>query len=94
MHTLQVEYPVLDFDTWKAAFDSDPGNRAEAGVRRYHVYRLVDDPEYVVVTLDFDTADEARAFHGTLCRIFRSVEGKMIRNPRTRLACLVEHGEY
>lgn len=94
MHTLQVEYPVLDFDTWKAAFDSDPGNRLESGVLRYHIYRLVDDPEYVVVTLDFDTVEAARAFHETLGRILRRVDGKMIRSPRTRLAHLVERREY
>lgn len=94
MHTLQVEYPVLDFDTWKAAFDSDPGNRAQAGVRQYRVYRLVDDPAYVVVSLDFDTVAEAAAFHEILRRVFRSVDGKMIRDPRSRLALLVERGEY
>lgn len=94
MHTLQVEYPVLDFDTWKAAFDSDPGNRAQSGVRQYRVYRLVDDPEYVVVTLDFDTVAEAAAFHDTIHRVCRSLDGTMLRNPRLRLAHLVERGEY
>ena len=62
MPILQIEHPVRDFDDWKAAFDSDPVGRKQGGVRRYRVLRPVDDPKYIVVDLEFDTAGEAEAF--------------------------------
>lgn len=36
--------------------------RREAGVRAQRVQRPVDDPMYVVIDLDFDTTDDAKAF--------------------------------
>jgi ribosomal protein L35AE/L33A len=58
---LRIEHPVPDYGAWKQAFDSDPVGREEAGVRRYRVSRAVDDPNYVMVDLEFDTTSEAEA---------------------------------
>jgi hypothetical protein len=44
---------------WKAAFDSDPVGREKSGVRRYRVLRPVDDPNYVMIELEFDSSPEA-----------------------------------
>lgn len=63
MATLHIEHPISDFPVWCAAFKRFSRARAEAGVRAARVFRPVDDPHYVVVALDFDTADEAHAFH-------------------------------
>jgi len=59
--TLRIEHPVHAFEPWKAAFDADPLDRAASGVRRYAVRRGIDDPTSVVVDLDFDSPEEARA---------------------------------
>src|SRR5579863_10086471 len=34
---LRIEHPVVDFDRWREAFDSDPEGRESSGVRRYRV---------------------------------------------------------
>jgi hypothetical protein len=68
MPVLQIEHAVRDFDAWKAAFDSDPIGRESGGVRRYRILRPVDDPNYVVVDLEFDTSGEAEAFRASLRR--------------------------
>jgi hypothetical protein len=62
MYTLMIEHPVGDFETWKAAFERDPIGRKQSGVRRYRVFRPIDDPKYVIIDLDFDGAAEAEAF--------------------------------
>ena len=62
MPTLHIEHPIVDFEMWKTAFGRFAGARAGAGVLRHRVSRPVDDPRYVVVDLDFATADGARHF--------------------------------
>jgi hypothetical protein len=62
MPTLHIEHAISDFETWKTAFARFAPARAGAGVLRHRVSRPVDDPCYVVVDLDFTTADEARRF--------------------------------
>jgi hypothetical protein len=62
MPTLHIEHPITDFDTWSAAFNGVADVRRQAGVRAQRVQRPVDDPNYVVVDLDFDTTEEAEAF--------------------------------
>ncbi len=48
MIILQIEHPVPNFDGWKKAFDSDPINRKQSGVRRYKISRQADNPNYVI----------------------------------------------
>jgi hypothetical protein len=62
MFILHIEHPITDFETWAAAFNRFSDARHEAGVRSHRVLRPVDDPYYVVVELEFDTADTARSF--------------------------------
>jgi hypothetical protein len=60
--TLKIEHPVVDFATWKTAFERDPIGRERAGVLAYRVSRPLDDPKYVFLDLDFDSVEHARAF--------------------------------
>jgi hypothetical protein len=62
MATLHIEHPVTDFDTWKAAFDRFATQREKAGVRGHRILRPVDDGQYVVVDLDFQTPAAAEQF--------------------------------
>ena len=55
MGTLRVELQVRDYDLWRGAFARDAGGRQRSGVRRYRIFRPVDDPNYVMVDLDFDS---------------------------------------
>jgi hypothetical protein len=62
MTTLRIEHAIHDYDVWKSAFDSFADARFRAGVRAFAIRRPVDDQNYLLLDLEFDTADEARAF--------------------------------
>ena len=94
MHILRIEHPVPDFDAWKQAFDSDPVGRKKLGVRRYRVLRPTDDPKYVMVDLEFDTAREAETLLAALRVVWGQVEGRIMQKPRARIVEAVETREY
>jgi hypothetical protein len=95
MAILQIEHAVRDYDAWKQAFDSDPVGREQGGVRRYRISRLTDDPNYVVVDLEFDSAGEAEAFRAALRELWTRVGGDLgLRDPRARIVEPVESKEY
>lgn len=66
MATLHIEHPISDLQTWLGAFAKFEDARREAGVRAQQVRQPVDDDNYIYVTLDFDSVEEATAFKGFL----------------------------
>ncbi len=97
MPILQLEHQVTDFDMWKQAFDRDPLNRKESGVRRHHIARPVDDPSYIVLDLEFGSVAEAEAFLTALHeKVWRSREASpaLGGTPQTRILESVESEEY
>jgi hypothetical protein len=62
MATLRIEHEIHDFQTWQAAFDSLAEVRAKAGVRRFAIRQPVDDRTYLMLDLEFDTAEQAEGF--------------------------------
>jgi ribosomal protein L35AE/L33A len=94
MPILQIEHPVPDFEGWKKAFDSDPAGRQQGGVRRYKISRRIDNPNFVIIDLEFDTLSEAETFLSSLRNLWRSVEGKVMNNPQSRIIEVVESYEY
>jgi hypothetical protein len=62
MITLQIEHEVRDFATWKEAFDSDPLDRSASGVRSFRIARPLDQEDYVMLEMDFDTQEAAVDF--------------------------------
>ncbi|HVF38390.1 MAG TPA: hypothetical protein VM939_00720 [Gemmatimonadaceae bacterium] len=82
MTTLRIQHAVPDFDSWKRAFDSDPMDRRGSGVRRYHVYRSVADPDFVMIDLDLDTLAEAEKLLERLHQLWAGPGGKVMRNPQ------------
>ena len=96
MPILQIEHPVRDFDAWKAAFDGDPARREVGGVRRYRVFRPVDDPNYIAVDLEFDSRREAEAFRLGLEALWRSPQAApaLGGTPRARIVEVVETKVY
>jgi len=93
---LQIEHPVRNFDTWKAAFDGGLERRQDGRVRRYQVYRPVDDPNYIAVDLEFDSRDEAEAFKLGLEEMWRSPQAARVLGgtPRARIVGVVESRVY
>jgi hypothetical protein len=90
MPILRIEHAVPDFEGWKRAFDSDPVDRKGSGVRRYQVRRPVDDPNYVLIDLEFDTQAEAEA----LREVWSRVQGTVVLDPQARIVETVETREY
>jgi len=89
---LNIRFP--DFNGWKNAFDSDPIGRRKSGVKRYRVYRPADDPNYVIIDLEFDTLNDAQTMLTALRKLWNKVEGTVIVAPKTMLLDLVEFKEY
>lgn len=94
MYILRIEHPVPDYGAWKKAFDGDPIGRKKSGVRRYQVSRPVDDPKYVMIDLEFDTAQEAEALLAAMRVVWGRVQGSVMSNPKVRIVDLVETRAY
>ncbi len=94
MYILRIEHPVPNFDGWKKAFDNDPVGREKSGVRRYRVLRPIDDANYVMIDLEFDTASQAEALLAAMRAVWGRVEGKIMMNPQARIVEAVETKEY
>jgi hypothetical protein len=92
MLVIRIEHSVPNFEKWKQAFDRDPADRKGSGVRHYRVLRLNDEPNYVMIDLDFDSAGEAEAFLQKMQRIWEGPAKGVMQNPRARIAEVVESG--
>lgn len=86
MYMLRIEHPVPDYTAWKKAFDGDPAGRKKAGVRRYRILRAVDDPNHVLIDLEFDTLAEAEGLLTAMRAIWGRVEFRIMTDPRARIA--------
>jgi hypothetical protein len=71
---LHIEHPVPDFNAWKKSFDDDPMDRKGSGVRRYRVLQATDDPNYVIIDLEFDSTSQAEALHASLRELWARVQ--------------------
>ena len=94
MAVLRIEHPVPDYDVWKEAFDGDPAFRQRSGVRRYRIMRPVEDPNYVLIDLEFDTAGEADSLLAAMRVVWDRVSGVVMSNPKAQVVETVETKEY
>lgn len=96
MPVLQIAHAVRDFDRWKEAFDSDPVGREQGGVRGYRILRAADDPNFLVIELEFDGTAEAEAFKGRLHELWSggASERLGLDSPQARIMEAVEAKEY
>ena len=90
MPILRIQHSVPNFEGWKRAIDSDPVDRKSSGVRRYHVYRSIADPDFVMIDLEFDTAAEAERLLEKLRHLWAGPGGAVIRNPAAWIVETVE----
>jgi hypothetical protein len=93
MPILRIQHPVPSYDGWKAAFDSDPVGRERSGVRRYQILRSLDDPNYVMIDLEFDTKSEADALLAAMREVWSRVQGSIMSNPQAYIVEQVESKE-
>ena len=96
MIILHIEHPIREFDTWKKAFESDPAGRERSGVRRYQILRPIDNPNYVMIDLNFESIMAAEAFLATMREVWQSAAAApaLTGNPQTRIVEVVESKEY
>ena len=91
MFVLHTEHTVTSFDSWKSAFDSHQHDRSQTGAHRYQIMRPTDDPNAVIVEVEFATAREAEAvlagMRGTWSRIQGTI---LIGDSKVRIAEVVE----
>ena len=94
MYMLSIEHPVPSYEKWKAAFDSDPVGREKMRVRRYQILRPMDNPNYVMIQLEFDSANDAEALLNAMRAVWSRVEGTIMMNPKSQIVEIVEIKEY
>ena len=91
---LRIEHPVPNFAGWKQAFDSDPVGREKSGVRRYQILRPVDNPNFVMIDLEFDTAQQAEALLAAMRVVWGRVQGKIMLDPKSGIVEVTETKVY
>jgi hypothetical protein len=74
MALLLIEYRVPDFDGWKEVFDRDPMDRGGHGVTQHWLYQDADDPNHVMLSMEFPSTRNAKAFLDALAPV-REVSG-------------------
>ena len=94
MYMLRIEHAVPNFEGWKQAFDSDPVGREKSGVRRYQILRAVDDPNFVMIDLEFDTVQQAEALLAAMRVVWGRVAGTIMLNPQARIVEVMETKRY
>ncbi len=94
MVMLRIEHPIFDYNGWKQAFDSDPVGREKSGVRRYQILRPVDDPNYVMIDLEFDTVSQAETLLAGMRAVWGRVEGTIMKDAKVRITEIVESKVY
>jgi hypothetical protein len=90
MPLVRIEHAVPDYEGWKHAFDRDPADRRGSGVRRYQVLRALDDPNYVMIELEFETEAAATGFIEKMRRIWDGPGRAVMRDPHARVFERVE----
>lgn len=94
MVVLQIEHPVPNYNGWKKAFESDPVGRQKCGVVRYTIFKTIDDPDYVIVDLEFALQKQAEIFLESLKKLWGTVEGTVMNRPKARILEVMETNEY
>ena len=88
MTTLRIEHAIHDYAVWRGAFDRFADARDRAGVRGYAIRLPLDDPNYLMLDLEFDSAEPASAFATFLKeRVWSSPEASpaLVGTPQTRI---------
>jgi hypothetical protein len=66
MATLVIEYRVDEYAGWKSMFDRDPMGRKVYGVIGRRIQRDAQDPNHLMLSLEFGSVQAARSFLAAL----------------------------
>ena len=94
MIVLQIEHQVVNFERWKKAFDNDPIDRKKFGVKRHRVYRSNENPNLVIIEMEFDELNNAQQTLTALRNMWPKIEGLIVFTPQTRILEIVDIKEY
>jgi quinol monooxygenase YgiN len=56
-YSISVQLKVEDYAKWKAEFDGFAAPRKASGEKSYQIFRLVDDPNTLVLIMEYDSLD-------------------------------------
>jgi len=90
MFIVRIEHAVRDYEAWKQVFDRDPADRKGSGVRRYQILRASDEPNLVMIDLEFDARADADAFVRTMAGLWAGPAKAMLQGPSARVVERVE----
>ena len=90
MPLVRIQHAVPNFENWKRAFESDPMDRKGSGVRRYEIYRSVEDANFVMIDLQLDTLANAQTLLGKLRHLWGGPGGAVMQNPEAWILETVE----
>ena len=94
MPHILVRVKVEDYARWKPEFDGMEGLRKANGARDARVFRSADDPNEVVVLLEWDNMENARRYTG-LDELREAMQRSgMTGPPDIRFLDQVEHVTY
>lgn len=62
MTKMYVRHKVADFKTWKPVYDQHESVRKQFGCKKSEVFTNTQNPNEVLVTLDWDTKEQAIKF--------------------------------
>jgi membrane protein required for beta-lactamase induction len=94
MFVLHSEHTVASFDAWKSVFDSHPHDRTQTGAQRYRILRPKDNPNAVIVEVEFATVGEAEAVLADLRTSWIRMQGSVLTaNPKVQIAEIVQSVE-
>ncbi len=66
MASLHIEHAISDLDTWLRTFNAFAGARRRGGVLEERISQPVDDPNYIVIDLTFESVSAAEDFRSFL----------------------------
>jgi hypothetical protein len=94
MIILHLEHTVVNFDSWKASFDNYEEFRQKSGVRRYCVSRSIDNPNFAMIDLEFDSLQDAETLLAGVQQVWERVNGTLIQNPQWQFSEVVQTKEF
>ncbi len=62
MAYILIRHNVADYAKWKPVFDENAAARKAGGSKGGHLFRSADNPNEVVVLLEWDSIEKARQF--------------------------------
>lgn len=84
-----LDHEITNFEMLKQVYTDDAERRRRMGCLGGRIWRGVDDPNLVSVVLEWDTAENARAFAGSF-ELEQAMHWATVKAPTTRVTVYEE----